>query len=358
MAAEASGMVAGQTHGDVTTDGDAAAAGGAGTADPTAEDEVSAIVVVVEDVTGSALDELGQHYELRAEPDAWCDASRLTQLLRSARALVVRNRTQVTRQLLEAAPELQVVARAGVGLDNVDVQGADDLGIVVVAAVGANAQSVAEHALGMALALARDLVGADRQVRVGHWDRRPGMELAGRSWGVIGLGATGRATAALAAAIGMEVLGYDPFLGPGPVAGLERVDELGALLGRSDVVSLHLAVSDQTRALVGPEFLDAMRPGAFLVNVARGELVDEHALLCALDAGTLSGAALDVRVAEPPHLDGLTVHPRVLSTPHVAGITGAAQGRVVDMIAADVERVLSGHAAMHAVGRHCAPARA
>ncbi len=329
----------------------------AGSAIPAVGSTGEVDVAVVEDVAGAALDELGQRFALRTEADAWSEPGRLAHMVGPVRALVVRNRTQVTRQLLDGAPRLEVVARAGVGLDNVDVAAADELGIVVVAAVGANAPSVAEHALAMALALARDLLGHDQAVRAGGWDRHPGMELAGRNWGVIGLGATGRATARLAGALGMEVLGYDPFLGAGHVEGVERVDDLDALLGRSDVVSLHLAVSDQTRGLVDSAFLGAMRPGAFLVNVARGELVDEKALLGALEAGTVGGAALDVRVDEPPGPAGLTAHPRVLSTPHVAGITTAAQRRVVDMIAADVQRVLSGDDAVHAVGRHRRPAR-
>lgn len=325
---------------------------GPGTDRPAGEAEV----VVAEDVEGPALDDLATRWSLVREPGAWSDSERLGQLVGGARALVVRNRTQVNRQLLQAASCLQVVARAGVGLDNVDVDGADDMGIVVVAAVGANAASVAEHAVAMVLALARDLVGHDRRVRDGQWVRDPGMELAGRTWGVVGLGATGRATASLAGALGMAVVGHDPFMAPGPVDGVERLDDLRQLLRRADVVSLHLAASDDTRGLVDAKFLGAMRQGAVLVNVARGELVDEAALAAALDEGTIAGAALDVRAAEPPGAGGLTGHPRVLSTPHVAGITVAAQLRVVDMIAADVERVLAGGRAVHHVGRHSRPA--
>ncbi len=312
-------------------------------------------VAVVEDVAGPALDDLATRWSVVRDAGAWSDAQRLRQLVGGARALVVRNRTQVTRQVLQAAPRLQVVARAGVGLDNVDVDGADDMGIVVVAAVGANAVSVAEHAVAMALALARDLVGHDRRVRDGQWVRDPGTELAGRTWGVVGLGATGRATARLAGALGMAVVGYDPFEAPGPVDDVERVDDLYQLLGRADVVSLHLAASDDTRGLVDARFLGAMRRGAVLVNVARGELVDEGALAAALDEGTVAGAALDVRAQEPPGVGGLTGHVRVLSTPHVAGITVEAQLRVVDMIAADVDRVLAGGDAVHYVGRHSRP---
>jgi len=317
-------------------------------------------IVVVEDVDGVALADLGRRWTLVSAQDAWSDPDRLEGLIRGSRAVVVRNRTQVTGALLHAAPRLEVVARAGVGLDNIDMGAADDLGVVVVAAVGANAQSVGELALALAFALARDVVGHDRRVRGGAWDRNPGVELAGRTWGVIGLGSTGSATAQLAQAVGMSVVGYDPFLPsdvPVQASGITRVSSQAELLDRSDVVSLHLAASAQSYRMVNPAFLDAMRPGALLINVARGELIDEEALLAALDGGRLGGAGLDVRSVEPPAQGGLSVHPLVVSTPHIAGITGAAQDRVVEMIAEDVDRILAGTEALHAVGRHRLPSR-
>lgn len=309
-------------------------------------------VAVVEEVDGPALAELGRRWSVVRDPEAWRDAARLSAAARSARALVVRNRAQVTRALLEAAPGLEVVARAGVGLDNVDVAAADEFGVVVVAAAGANAASVAEHAIALALALARDIVGHDMRARQGRWERAAGRELTGRTWGVIGLGATGRATARLAGVLGMSLVGYDPFMADGDTGpeGVELVP-LDELLGRSHVVSLHLAASAESRRMVDQTFLRAMRPDAVLVNVARGELVDEVALLGALDEGVIAGAGLDVRVVEPPGPDELSRHARVVSTPHVAGITGAAQLRVVAMIADDVDRALSDREVLHPAGR-------
>ncbi|MGH9063868.1 MAG: hydroxyacid dehydrogenase, partial [Acidimicrobiales bacterium] len=320
-------------------------------------------MVVVEDVVGEAIDRLGERLTVRIEPGAWQDPDLLATLLPSARAIVVRNRTQVTRSLLEAGPALEVVARAGAGLDNVDVLAADELGIVVLAATGANAVSVAEHAVAMALALARDLLGHDRRVRLGQWERSPGVELAGKVWGIVGLGATGRATAALAAGIGMEPVGYDPYVRSPVRAGPEErritvatVTDLDLLLEAATVVSLHLPLTAATQGLVGASFLGKMRPGSYLVNVARGGLVVEEELAAALDSGRLAGAALDVRAQEPPRLGILDQHERVVLTPHTAGLTGAAQERVVGMIVDDIVRVLGGGNAEHAVGAHLAPA--
>jgi D-3-phosphoglycerate dehydrogenase/(S)-sulfolactate dehydrogenase len=323
----------------------------------TPEHEPVPAVAVVEDVSGGALDRLAAEMPVLADPDAWADPGTLARAAGQARALVVRNRTQVTRQLLEESPSLEVVARAGVGLDNVDLAAADDLGVVVVTAAGANATSVAEHALAMALALARDLAGHDQRVRAGRWERRLGRELAGRCWGVVGLGATGTATAALASALGMEVVGYDPFIPPDQATPVERVDDLGSLLWRADVVSLHLALSPDTARLIDRAALARMRPGSYLVNVARGGLVDEAALLQALRDGPLAGAALDVRESEPPATGDLEEERRVLLTPHVAGLTVEAQERVVSTVTDDLRRVLAGEEARGAAGAHRRPAR-
>jgi D-3-phosphoglycerate dehydrogenase len=241
-------------------------------------------VVVVEDVWGPPLARLAAELPVARKPDAWRDADTLAEAVAGARALVVRNRTQVTSELLEACPELRVVARAGVGLDNIDVAAADDLGLVVVAALGANAVSVAE----LALALARRLLPLDRDCRAGGWNRSPGRELAGGTWGLLGAGATGRACARLARALGMHVLAYDPYLcAEHPtVADLDiRFDSLPAVLAGSDVISCHLPATDETRGLLGAELLGAMQPHALLVSVGRGEVIDEEALADALESG-------------------------------------------------------------------------
>ena len=169
-------------------------------------------IAIAEDVWGRGFEALRSRFSIAHVPTAWEDPDVLAALVAGARALVVRNRTALTRSLLLGAPRLEVVARAGTGTDNIDVLAADELGIVVVAATGANARSVAEHSLCLALALARDLEGHERRLRQGLWERPLGVELAGRTWGLVGLGATGGAVGRLARSIGMKVLGHDPYL--------------------------------------------------------------------------------------------------------------------------------------------------
>src|SRR5690606_2536721 len=155
---------------------------------------------------------LARDVSVQVHADAWSRPGDLPDLVAGSRALVVRNRTKVTRDLLEACPSVQLVARAGVGLDNIDVDAAEQLGVTVVAPFGANAVSVAEHTLGLALAVARHTVPLDRSVRAGEWNRRPGRELAGGRWGLLGFGATGRAVATLVRGLGMRVVAYDPYV--------------------------------------------------------------------------------------------------------------------------------------------------
>jgi D-3-phosphoglycerate dehydrogenase/(S)-sulfolactate dehydrogenase len=309
-------------------------------------------VVVVEDVWGEPLDQLSRQLAVRRTPGAG-SPEELPGLLRGARAVVVRNRTQISRGVLEASPTLQLVARAGVGLDNIDVAAADDLGVVVVAPTGANAVSVAEHTLGLALALARRLVVLDRATRRGGWDRVPGRELAGRCWGVVGAGATGLATARLARALGMTVVAYDPYLAVDRPEVTElglRLMDLRQLATAADVVSCHLPATSETTGLLDATFFARMRADALLVNVGRGEVVVEGALVDALVAGELAGVALDVRATEPPVPGRLETLDNVLLTPHVAGITTESQRRILEILAADTLSVLTGGTASHAVG--------
>ncbi len=311
-------------------------------------------VVVTEDVWGAPFDELAQRRSVLRCPTAWQDNSRLVEVARRARALVVRNRTAVDAHLLTASSGLKIVARAGVGLDNIDLATADSVGVVVTAPLGANATSVAEHTLGLALALSRRTVELNADCRVGGWRRTPGRELSGGTWGLLGAGATARACGRLARGLDMRVLAYDPYVDPHHPelagAGIE-LTTLTDVATRSDVLSCHLPATPQTAALVDAGLLARLRPTAFLINVGRGEVVDEEALADALESHALAGAALDVRTQEPPVPGRLDRLDNVVLTPHIAGITSQSQHRILEVLAADIDAVLDGNLAASAVGK-------
>jgi D-3-phosphoglycerate dehydrogenase/(S)-sulfolactate dehydrogenase len=317
-------------------------------------------VAVVEDVWGEPFDRLSSELDVARDPHAWQDTGLLSAMVADARALVVRNRTQVDAGLLSGSSRLQVVARAGVGLDNIDLAAADDAGVVVVAALGANAASVAEHALALALAVARSLVPLDAEVRAGQWNRQSGVELAGGTWGLLSAGATARATGRLACALDMTVLAHDPYVDPDDPElariGIRLVG-LEELVARSDVLSVHLPATPSTRGLVGRELLGHARPDLILVNCGRGEVIDEEALADALESRRIRGAGLDVRATEPPVLGRMEQLPNVVLTPHVAGMTAAAQMRIADILCAEIRTILSGGEARYAVTRRRRPAR-
>lgn len=277
----------------------------------------------------------------------------LAETLPSYHGLVVRSQTKVTRDALEKASQLRVVGRAGVGVDNIDVEAASEKGIVVVNAPTGNTISAAELTVALLLALARHLVAADQSLHRGEWKRSSfvGMEVRGKTAGIIGLGQVGSAVARRLRAMEMTVLGFDPFV---PV---ERAQLLGvelsgldALLERSDFVSLHCALTPDTRHLLDAKRIRRMKRGARLVNAARGGLVDEVALLEALDSGQLAGAALDVFEEEPPSKDNpLLHHPKIVTTPHLGASTLEAQEQVAVDVAREVLQVLVGKPATAAV---------
>jgi D-3-phosphoglycerate dehydrogenase len=264
--------------------------------------------------------------------------------LADADALIVRSATRVTSELLEKAPRLRVVGRAGVGVDNIDLEAATRRGVLVMSTPGGNAISVAEHTFALLLALARQVPRLDAAIRAGRWEKSSaaGTELRGKTLGLIGLGRIGSEVARRARAFEMRVLAFDPYISEAAAreVGVDLVS-LPHLLAESDFVSLHAALSPATQNLVNAGTLAKMKPGARLINAARGELVDEAALADALKSGHLAGAALDVFAEEPPKNSPLTGLPNLIATPHVAGSTAEAQEEVGTLIAQQVRDFLA-----------------
>jgi len=312
-------------------------------------------VLISEDVTGSGIERLKKRYLVQTDADLWKKDAELMKAIQGADALIVRNQTKVTAALLSKATTLQVIGRAGVGYDNIDVQAANQTGVVVSYSPEENAISVAEHVLGLLLALARKIPGADRSVKNGKWERKKyhGIELLGKTLGILGLGKIGARVALRAKAFGIRLLTYEAFL---PTTHL-HFTETGAclvsfdqLLAESDFLTVHLPLNEKTRGMLNSKVFEKMKPTAFLINTSRGEIVVEKDLVKALQEGKLAGAALDVRETEPPPAESpLYVLENVILTPHTAGLTYEAQEKVVDAIAEDVDRVLSGQPALRYV---------
>jgi len=260
-------------------------------------------------------------------------------------ALVVRLVELVDRDMMAASRNLRIVAKHGVGTNDIDVAAAKALGIPVIMATGANAHSVAEHALGLILALTKDFLRQDGHIRNGLWDKKlyAGRELRGQKLGLVGFGLIGQILARMVAPIGMLVAAYDPFAPDEAFAdGVIRAKSLDVLLADSDVVSLHCPLTEGTRGLLGAREIALMKPTAFLVNTARGEVVDEPALIAALQTGRIAGAGLDSFAEEPPVESPLWQLPNVLLTPHVAGVTEDARRTVSIMTATNVLAFLRG----------------
>jgi D-3-phosphoglycerate dehydrogenase len=277
----------------------------------------------------------------------------LARELRDAEAVIVRSGTRVSARALEGALRLRVVARAGVGVDNIDVDAATRRGILVLNAPEASTTAAAEHTMALLLALVRHVPQAHASLTAGRWDRESfvGTELAGKTLGIVGLGKIGSEVARRALAFGMRVIAHDPYVTE------ERARRLGVtlvgwqdLLRGSDVITLHVPLSPETRTLVVAPELGAMKPGVFLVNCARGGLIDETALWEALNRGHVAGAALDVFSQEPPPRDHpLLRHPRVVVTPHLGGSTVEAQRSIALAIAEQVLAALRGEPVRGAV---------
>jgi (S)-sulfolactate dehydrogenase len=303
-------------------------------------------IVVCEFMDEAAVDGLRADFDVLYDPTLVDRPVELIDALLPARGLIVRNRTQVREKLLVAAPQLKVVGRLGVGLDNIDVEACRSRGINVYPATGANDLSVAEYVITASLMLLRGAWLSSGDMLAGHWPRGRlmGRELCGRTMGLVGFGSIAREVATRAKALGMAVAASDPYVPADSSVwdGVTRMS-LDELLATADVVSLHVPLLDETRHLISAGAIARMRPDAVLINAARGGVVDEAALAAALREGRLAGAALDVFETEPLTREAAAVFagaPHLILTPHIAGVTQESNVRVSELIARRVRDAL------------------
>lgn len=272
-------------------------------------------------------------------------ADELLSKIATYQGLIVRSRTKVTADVIKAAQNLKVIGRAGVGVDNIDVAAAVAHGIVVVNSPLAASIAVAEHTMGLMLSLARKIAAADAALKHNLWDKSAfkGVELYGKTLGLLGLGRIGALVAERAAAFGMSVLAYDPFLDEAQIRERRaQPSSFDEVLERSDFISLHLPLTSDTRGLIGSEQFAKMKKGTRLICAARGGVIDEEALLSALDSGRVAAAALDVFASEPPASGGIATHSQIVATPHIGAQSVEAQVRAGVSVAEEVLAALAG----------------
>jgi D-3-phosphoglycerate dehydrogenase len=308
------------------------------------------MVLVAEPLATEGLELLKTEHEVDYRPELSRDE--FLALLPDYDALIVRSGVKVDAQAIAAGAQLRVVGRAGVGVDNIDVAAATAAGILVVNAPTANTIAAAELTVGLIYALSRHIPQAEASLRRGEWRRADfvGTELRGKTLGIVGLGKIGMAVAQRARAMEMTLVGSDPYVSAEVAAehGIELI-EMDDVLRRADVVTVHVPLLAETRGMIGPEQLGLMRPTAFVINVARGGVIDEAALAEALRDGRIGGAAIDVYAHEPPHDSPLLDAPNTVLTPHLGASTREAQTKAGVEVAEQVLDALAGREARYAV---------
>lgn len=304
-------------------------------------------IVISEFMDPAAVDGVDGKYTVCYDPELVDKPADLKAMLKDAQALVVRNRTRVDQALLDGAPNLKVIGRLGVGLDNIDLEACRLIGVEVCPATGANDAAVAEWVIASVMMLFRGAFFNTARMMAGQWPRQASMgcETAGKTLGLVGFGGIARETARRAVSLGMKSLAFDPYVSAGdPCWQLtQKTEDLGQLLQAADVVSLHVPLNTDTRHLMDAGALAQMKPGSFLVNAARGGVVDEKALVAAITSGHLAGAALDVFENEPLTQEGATLFegvPNLVLTPHIAGVTVESNQRVSRVTMDNVINVL------------------
>jgi D-3-phosphoglycerate dehydrogenase len=302
-------------------------------------------ILITDGLQASAIAIMEKTATVQNMPDISADD--LIKAVASVDALIVRGRTKVTADVFAAASKLKVVGRAGVGVDNIDLKAAKAKNVIVVNAPQSTSVAVAEHAFALLLSLARQVPMADAGLRRGEWLKKKleGFELNGKTLGVIGMGRIGAHVVARANAFGMTCLGYDPLIPADEISkrGAQPAD-LDQLLSKADILTLHVPLTPETRGLINADRIAKMKRGAFIVCTARGNVIDEAALLAGLESGQIAGAALDVFAVEPVVDSPLVKHPKVVCTPHIAAQTAEAQVRAAQDIAEEILTVLRGDA--------------
>jgi D-3-phosphoglycerate dehydrogenase len=301
------------------------------------------VVLVAEELSPAAIAQLESGFEVRYVDGS--DRATLLPALAGVDAVIIRSATRIDAEALAQAPNLRVVARAGVGLDNVDVEAATKAGVMVVNAPSSNTVSAAEHAVGLLLAVARNVPQAMASLKAGEWQRSrfTGAELYGKVAGILGLGRIGELVAQRLAAFCMQVIAYDPYVPTARAAQLGvRLVGLEDLLAEADFISVHLPKTAETSGLIGERELRLVKPGVLIVNAARGGIVDENALALALKDGRVGGAGIDVFATEPPADSPLLAFPNVVVTPHLGASTHEAQEKAGTQVARSVRLALSG----------------
>ncbi len=314
-------------------------------------------VLIADPIAKEGIEALKSEAEVDVKPGL--KPEELKNIVSDYEALIVRSETRVTADIIEAGAKLQVIARAGVGLDNIDVDAATRRGIVVVNAPTGNTIAAAEHTMALMLALARHIPQANTMLKSGVWKRSDyiGVELKNKTLGIVGLGNVGSEVARRAQAFAMRLIGYDPFVSPDYARnlGVELVP-FEQLLKEADFITLHLPLTSETKRLIGPKELNKMKPTARIINCARGELIDEEALFKAVEGGKIAGAALDVFAKEPVTDSILFKSNRIVVTPHLGASTTEAQASVAIEVAEQVLAVLKGQPARYAVNAPQIPA--
>jgi D-3-phosphoglycerate dehydrogenase / 2-oxoglutarate reductase len=309
-------------------------------------------VLVTDGISDTGLRELFEHPHFIVERQPTLPTAELKKIIGEYHALIVRSQTKVTEELLQSADNLRVIARAGVGVDNIDINAATRKGIIVINAPGANTIAATEHTLAMMLSLARKIPQAHEKTAAGIWDRNSfkGVELYKKTLGVIGMGKIGTEVAKRAKSFGMNILGFDPYLTE------ERANKLGItkasldlIAQESDFITIHTPLTNDTRRLLNDEYFSKTKSGVRVVNCARGGIIDEEALVRAIQAGRVAGAALDVFEQEPVANKDLLQNPNIIVTPHLGASTVEAQEKVAEEVSAEIIEIFESQNIQHAV---------